>query len=135
MVEETNLLLAAMDALDRIFHVCGEAAVVNFEELDGEEPLQELQYVVEESVYLKAYHVLTKYFDVEESFDGDDDDLSSVGPEPDDSLSFSLPSKQLFPGDVAAFGSPLTADAGRPFSGFVLSPNLMDMSIGDIAQV
>jgi hypothetical protein len=132
MVQETKLLVTAMNALDRIFHICGKAAVVKFEELDGEGSLEELQSHLIEEVYLKAYELLTKYFDLGESFD---DDISSLGPPPDDSISFSLPSKQLFPAECAAFSSPLTTDVNRPFSGFELSPNIMDMSLGDIVHV
>jgi hypothetical protein len=133
MEGETRLLLDTMCALDRIFHVIGQQALVKFQDLGGEEALEALQQNQSEEVYLKAYELLTAHFEC-------DDDSSSFDLDPlqEESFSFSLPAKQLFPSDAAAFDSPMTIHFSRTFGDSMLSPNshnIMDVSITDFAQV
>jgi hypothetical protein len=131
---EVELIYSSLEALYKILFICRETAVVKFEELHGEETLNDLLYHQDEEIRLHSMDLLVEFFDCESICSSEDEDELSCGlREHDESFSFSLPSKQLFPTDCSMEGPPETP--ARRFGGFVSSPNVLDMSIGETAHI
>jgi hypothetical protein len=133
MESEVELINSSLQALFKILSICRETAVVKFEELHGEDILNDLLYHQDEEICSHAYDLLFEFFNCESICSEDDDEFSCGLREHDESFSFSLPSKQLFPTDCSMEGPPATP--ARQFDGFVSSPNLLDMSIGETAHI
>jgi hypothetical protein len=130
---EVELISSSLEALYKILSVCRETAVVKFEELRGEDILNDLLYHQNEDICSHTYDLLLEFFNCESIYSEDEDEFSCVLREHDESFSFSLPSKQLFPTDCSMEGPPETP--ARHFDGLVSSPNVLDMSIGETAHI
>lgn len=131
---EVELIYSSLEELYKILFICRETAVVKFEELHGEETLNDLLYHHDNEIHHLSKGLLSEFFDYESIYSSEDEDEFSCGlREHDESFSFSLPSKQLFPTDCSMEGPPETP--ARRFGGVVSSPNVLDMSIGETAQI
>lgn len=134
---DVEFTLAALDALYRLLDCCGREAVVKFEEQCGEDLLEILMNHNNNAVYQKASGFRSRFFDDFENSIDYDDEFCGIAPAlHDESFSFSLPSKQLFPAEGSSFyGSPIPSI--RQFGESTYSPNILDTSMGEIqiAQV